>query len=78
MDLTTLPIDPPMMAGAIFLVAVLLAVWYFYRREQAKKPHHPFGVDHTQAIIEMGMRTRAEEERKEREMRNAGEPRVAR
>ncbi len=78
MDLTTLSLDTPMMVGAIAAVAILLAVWYFYRREQAKKPHHPYGVDHTQAIIEMGMRTRAEAERKEREMRARGEPHAVR
>ncbi len=78
MDLTTFSPDAPLLVGAIVVVAILLAVWYFYRREQAKKPHHPFGVDHTQAIIEMGMRTRAEAERKEREMHAGGEPRAAR
>ena len=81
MDLTTLTPDTLMMIGAIAFVAILIAVWYVYRREQAKKPHHPFGVDHTQAIMEMGARTRAEAERRERmerDMRNGTPSHMAR
>ncbi len=68
MDLTVFTPELLLQIGALADIVVLIGVWYVYRREQAKKPHHRFGVSHAQAIMEMGERTRAEAERQQRDM----------
>ena len=76
MDATFTP-NMLMVAGAIALIIVLLGGWYFYRRAASRAQHHRFGVDHNQAITEMGNRTRAEAERKQRELRGEAAPPTA-
>lgn len=50
---------------AILLVALIAR--FFDQRRHTEGSHGRFGDDHSQAIMEMGNRTRAEAQRKERE-----------
>ncbi len=58
--------------GLVVFLLVLLFIRYFQNR-QSPGQRLRYGMDHSQAIAEMGMRTRAEAERKEREERKAHE-----
>ena len=55
-------------AGLVVFVMVLLFIRYFQNR-QSPGERLRYGMDHSQAIMEMGLRTRAEAERREREER---------
>jgi hypothetical protein len=60
------------------LIAVLLVALvarYFDQRGHTHGAHSRFGDDHSQAITEMGNRTRAEAQRKENERLVATSPR---
>lgn len=56
----------------IALLLVSLIARHFSRNSQGS--HGRYGDDHSQAIAEMGMRTRAEAQRKERERMAATTP----
>lgn len=58
-----------MLTGLIVLLVVALLARYFQRHSHTRE-HHRFGPDHAQEITDMGNRTRAEAERKERERGN--------
>ena len=57
---------------ALLLVALLMR--HFDQRRNTHGSHHRFGDDHGDAITEMGNRTRAEAQRKERERLMATSP----
>ncbi len=54
-------------AGIILLLLVALVMRYFDNRKNPRTSRSRFGEDHSQAITEMGNRTRAEAQRRERE-----------
>lgn len=55
------------LAGLILLLLVALIARYFDNRKNPNTSRSRFGEDHSQAITEMGNRTRAEAQRRERE-----------
>ncbi len=55
------------LAGLVLLLLVALGVRYFDSRKSPRTSRSRFGEDHSQAITEMGDRTRAEAQRRERE-----------
>ena len=55
------------LAGLILLLLVALVARYFDNRKNPNTSRSRFGEDHSQAITEMGDRTRAEAQRKQRE-----------
>ena len=58
----------------IALLLVALVARHFDQRRHTNGSHSRFGDDHSQAITEMGNRTRAEAQRKERERMLATSP----
>ena len=54
-------------AGLVLLLVVALVARYFNNRKNPNTSRSRFGEDHSQAITEMGNRTRAEAQRRERE-----------
>jgi len=64
--------------GLIVLLLVALAARYFVQHEQRRVQHQSYGLDHSQAMTDLGNRTRAAAERKERELLGVTSPRVAR
>lgn len=63
------------------LIAVLLVALvarHFDQRRETHGTHRRFGDDHSDAITEMGNRTRAEAQRKERERMMAASPNLGR
>ena len=71
---TTLTPQMITIAGLVLLLLVGLAARYFDHRRHTHGSHNRFGEDHSQAIAEMGERTRLEAQRKERERLAAGSP----
>ncbi len=55
------------LAGLVLLLLVALLVRYVGNRKNPRASRSRFGEDHSQAITEMGNRTRQETQRKERE-----------
>ncbi|MES2581091.1 MAG: hypothetical protein V4627_00115 [Pseudomonadota bacterium] len=55
------------LAGLVVLLLVALLARHFEQRRNPRASRSRFGDDHSQAITEMGNRTRAEAQRKERE-----------
>lgn len=55
----------------VVLLVVALAARYFVRRKQRHDPHQSYGLDHSQAMEDLGNRTRAAAEHKERELLGA-------
>ena len=62
------------LAGLVLLLLVALVARYFDHRKNSPTSRSRFGDDHSQAITEMGKRTRAEAQRKERERLDATSP----
>ncbi|QTN27889.1 hypothetical protein HZ993_21965 [Rhodoferax sp. AJA081-3] len=65
-----LSVDNPqilILAGLALLLLVALLVRQFGHRKNPRTPRSRFGEDHSQAITEMGNRTRQDAQRKERE-----------
>ena len=65
-----LSVDNPeilILAGLALLLLVALLARYVGNRKNPRTPRSRFGEDHSQAITEMGNRTRQEAQRKERE-----------
>ena len=60
----------------IALLVVALLARHFVQRRNTHGSHHRFGDDHGDAITEMGNRTRAEAQRKERERLMATSPKL--
>ncbi len=56
--------------GLVILLLVALVARYFEQRRHTHGSHNRFGTDHSQDILEMGRRTRAEAQRKEDWERN--------
>ena len=54
-------------AGLVILLLVALVARYAMKGRRNQEPSNRFGVDHSQDIFEMSQRTRADEQRKERE-----------
>lgn len=55
------------LAALVLLLLVALVARYVGNRKNPRPPHGRFGEDHSQAITEMGNRTRQEAQRRERE-----------
>src|SRR5438445_10699480 len=51
------------------LVLIALAAWFFYQKKQSQKLQQRFGPEYKRAIDQLGSRTKAESELKEREKR---------
>ena len=66
------------LAGLILLLLVALIARYFDNRKNPNTPRSRFGEDHSQAITEMGNRTRAEAQRRERERLDETTPNLSR
>ena len=62
----------------IALLLVALVARHFDQRRHTHGTHHRFGDDHSDAITEMGNRTRLEAQRKERERLMATSPNLGR
>jgi hypothetical protein len=65
-----LSVDNPqilILAGLVLLLLVALLALHVGRRRNPRMSRSRFGEDHSQAITEMGNRTRLEAQRKERE-----------
>ncbi|MES2950380.1 MAG: hypothetical protein V4858_17695 [Pseudomonadota bacterium] len=62
-------ITPQMLilGGLVVLLLVALVARHFDQRRHTHGSRKRFGVDHSQEIFEMGKRTRAEAQRRERE-----------
>lgn len=67
-----------LIGGLIAILVVALIARYFDQRRHTHGSHNRFGDDHSQAITEMGNRTRAEAQRKERERLIASAPTLSR
>lgn len=57
--------------GLVVLLVVALAARYFVQRKQQHDQHQSYVLDHRQAMTDLGNRTRAAAERKERELLGA-------
>jgi len=55
--------------GVAVLVLIALAAWFFYQKKQSQKLQQRFGPEYKRAIDQLGSRTKAESELKEREKR---------
>lgn len=56
-----------LLAGLVLLLLVALVVRFIENRKNPRVSRSRYGEDHSQAITEMGNRTRAEAQRRERE-----------
>ena len=56
-------------AGVVVLVLIALAAWFFYRTKQSQRLQQRFGPEYRRTVEELGSRTKAEAELKEREQR---------
>ena len=56
-------------AGVVVLVLIALAAWFFYRKKQSQRLRQRFGPEYRRTVEELGSRTKAEAELKEREQR---------
>ena len=72
----TAAVTPQMLVigSLIALLLVALIARHFGAGRHTHGSHHRFGDDHSDAIAEMGKRTRAEEQRRERERLIATSP----
>ena len=61
----------------VVLLVVALAARYIVQRRQRRVQHQSYGLDHSQAMTDLGDRTRAAAERKERELLDVTSPHVA-
>jgi len=68
MDATNTQIWLIVVAVAV-LVLIALAAWFFYQKKQSQKLQQRFGPEYKRAIDQLGSRTKAESELKEREKR---------
>ena len=55
--------------GVAVLVLIALAAWFFYQKKQSQRLQQRFGPEYKRAIDQLGSRTKAESELKEREKR---------
>ena len=72
-----LSVDNPqilILAGLALLLLVALLARQFGHRKNPRASRSRFGEDHSQAITEMGNRTRLEAQRQEREQRAEASP----
>lgn len=64
--------------GLSVLLLIALVLRYFSHRKPARNAGSRFGESHSQAIADMGDRTRTEAQRKERELMGVTSPRIER
>ena len=57
------------LAGAVVLVFIALAAWFFYKRKRSHRLQQRFGSEYGRTVDELGSRTKAESELKGREKR---------
>jgi hypothetical protein len=64
--------DPQMsmiVAGIVITLLVAAAAWFVYRNNQSHRLEHRFGPEYRRAVEDLGSRTKAESELREREKR---------
>jgi predicted nucleic acid-binding protein len=57
------------LAGVVLTALVALAAWLMYRNTQSHRLEHRFGPEYRRAVEDLGSRTKAESELREREKR---------
>jgi len=57
------------LAGVVILALIALAVWFFYHKKQSHRLEQRFGPEYGRSVDELGSRTKAESELKDREKR---------
>src|SRR5690349_7961947 len=66
------PMDPQssmILAGVILTALIALGAWLMYRNSQSHRLEHRFGPEYRRAVDDLGSRTKAESELREREKR---------
>src|SRR5512138_2723803 len=63
------PQSSMILAGVILTALIALAAWLVYRNNQSHRLEHRFGPEYKRAMEDLGSRTKAETELREREKR---------